>query len=346
MSLFTFRNGVKVAYIKRRKYKSKVGYQAIVRRKGFKTSVKSFETKTDAKKWARAMERKLDTGDYSDYSEASKQTLGDLIQRFIREEKHKKKKSWDRDESRCGIICKDIIADTNLLRLSSKHLAEFRDRKTKGVGPSTFNKYLSLISVVIDTAMQEWGIYLPHNPCRLIKREKEPNPRDRILVKDEYTRLIDACRISDNKYLKNMVQFSIETAIRQGELLAMRYDHINFEKRTLLIPETKNGEPRTVPLSSKAIDILLALPRRLDGKIFPMTCDSLKFWFGQAKRRAKISGFRWHDLRRHACTLLFEKGLNVPEVQLVSGHKDPRVLLNTYTKLSAEKIAIKLMERG
>ena len=77
-----------------------------------------------------------------------------------------------------------------------------------------------------------------------------------------------------------------------------------------------------------------------------MTCDSLKFWLGQAKRRAKISGFRWHDLRRHACTLLFEKGLNVPEVQLVSGHKDPRVLLNTYTKLSAEKIAIKLMERG
>ena len=74
-----------------------------------------------------------------------------------------------------------------------------------------------------------------------------------------------------------------------------------------------------------------------------MTCDSLKFWLGQAKRRAKISGFRWYDLRRHTCTLPFEKGLNVPEMQFVSCHKDPRVLLNTYTKLSAENIAKKLI---
>ena len=79
-----------MAYIKRRKYKSKVGYQAIVRRKGFKTSVKSIETKMDAKKWARAIERKLDTGDYTDYSEASKLLLGDLFKRYVSEHKHKK----------------------------------------------------------------------------------------------------------------------------------------------------------------------------------------------------------------------------------------------------------------
>ena len=77
-----------------------------------------------------------------------------------------------------------------------------------------------------------------------------------------------------------------------------------------------------------------------------MTKDSLKFWFKQAKRRAKIKDFRWHDLRRHACSLLFEKGLSVPEVQLFSGHSTPTILLNTYTKLSAEKVAIKLMKGG
>ena len=249
-------------------------------------------------------------------------------------------------EFRINILLKDTIADINLLRLSSKHLAEFRDRKTKEVGPSTFNKYLSLISVVIDTAMQDWGIYLPLNPCRLIKREKEPNPRDRILVRDEYSRLIEACALSGNKYLKNMVLFSIETAIRVGELLKMRYDHINFDKFTLLIPETKTGKPRTIPLSPKAIEILQSMPRRLDGKIFPLTIDSLEHYFKIAKRKAKIDGFRWHDLRRHACSLLFEKGLNVPEVQIFSGHATPTILLNTYTKLSAEKIAIKLKERG
>ena len=118
-----------MAYVKRRKYKSKVSYQAIVRRKGFKTSVKSFETKTDAKKWARAIERKFDTGNYTDYSEASKLLLGDLFKRYVSENKHKKLRSWKMYEFRINILLKDTIADINLLRLSSKHLAEFRDRK-------------------------------------------------------------------------------------------------------------------------------------------------------------------------------------------------------------------------
>ena len=68
-----------------------------------------------------------------------------------------------------------------------------------------------------------------------------------------------------------MVQFSIETALRQGELLKIRYELINFDKRTLFIPETKNGEARTIPLSEKALSILTLIPRQLDGKLFPMT---------------------------------------------------------------------------
>ena len=84
------------------------------------------------------------------------------------------------------------------------------------------------------------------------------------------------------------------------------------------------------------------MPRRLDGKIFPITPDSLKFWWNQALRRAGITDFRYHDLRRYACSMLFERGLSVPEVQLISGHKDPTILLNTYTRLKPEKVAKKL----
>ena len=342
-----------MATISRRKWSKKISYVAQVRRKGFKTLVKSFRTRTEAKKWGRAVERDWDQGKYIDYSEAQGFTLGEVMQRYIREDKHKQIKSWRMHEFRINILLKDTISDTNLLRLSSKHLSEFKDRKRKEVGPSTWNKYLSLISVVIDTAMKDWGIYLPNNPVRNADREREPRPRDRTLVDDEYQRLLQACdqmkqvrfRRGDTAihlYLKSMIIFSVETAIRQGELLAMRYDQFNFEKRTLHIPETKNGEPRTIPLSTKAIKIIQSVPRRIDGKVFPLSCDSLKFWFGEAKREAKISGFRWHDLRRYACSLLFEKGLSVPELQLVSGHKDPRVLLNTYTKLDPEKLVSKL----
>ena len=139
-----------------------------------------------------------------------------------------------------------------------------------------------------------------------------------------------------------MVQFSIETAIRQGELLKLTYGQIYWSDRIMNLADTKNGENRSVPLSEKAFLILKSQIRRLDGKIFPLTKDSLKFWFKQAKRRANIKDFRWHDLRRHACSLLFERGLSVPEVQALSGHRDPRVLLSTYTKLDLKKIVKKL----
>ena len=331
-----------MAYIRRAKYKSKVSFQVQIRRKGIKTLVKTFATRTDAKKWARTIERELDQGNCIDYSEANRLTLGDLFKRYIHENKHKKNKSWKMYEFRTNILLKDTIADTNLLRLSSRYLSEFKDRKRKEVGPSTYNKYLSLISVVIETAIREWGIYLPNNPVRNAEREKEAIPRNRTLVGDEYQRLMEACGLSGNTYLQYLVQFSIETAMRKGEVLASRYEDINFANQTLTIPVTKNGEPRTIPLSGKAISILQSMPRRLDGKIFPITPDSLKFWWNQALRRAGITDFRYHDLRRYACSTLFERGLSVPEVQLISGHKDPRVLLNTYTKLDPAKLVKKL----
>ena len=164
------------------------------------------------------------------------------------------------------------------------------------------------------------------------------------MIDDEEHRLIEACALSKCVYLKHMVhRFSIETAIRQGELLKIRYDHINWNKRLLTLYDTKNGEDRNIPLSQKAFLILSSLPRQFDRRMFPITKDVLKSSWKQTLTNAKISGLRWHDLRRHAISIMFsEKGLDVPSVQLISGHKDPRVLLNTYTKLDPAKLVKKL----
>ena len=137
-----------MAYIRKRKFKTKSSFQVQIRRKGIKTICKTFATRTDAKKWARGIERELDQGRYIDYGEASKITLGEVMQRYIREDKHKQIKSWRMHEFRIAILLKDTISDTNLLRLSSKHLSEFKDRKRKEIGPSTWNKYLSLIIIL------------------------------------------------------------------------------------------------------------------------------------------------------------------------------------------------------
>ena len=84
-------------------------------------------------------------------------------------------------------------------------------------------------------------------------------------------------------------------------------------------------------------------PRRFDGVLFPLSRDSLKSHWNTAKRRAKIEGLRWHDLRRHAISVMFEvKDLDVPTVQLISGHRTPMILLNVYTKLNPAKLVKKL----
>ena len=140
-----------MAYIRRRKFRFKASYIAQVKRKGFKTIVKSFDTKTQAQKWARGIERKLDTGDFSDYTEASKLTFGDLLLRYRVENKHKAKKDWKNEGYKIDIILKDTIADTNCLRLSTKHLTEFRERLLMSVSGSTFNKYLSFMSSFLST---------------------------------------------------------------------------------------------------------------------------------------------------------------------------------------------------
>ena len=118
-----------MATIQKRKYLNKTSYQVRIRRLGIKTITKSLLTRTEAKRWSRSMETKLDRGDYSDYSTASKVTLGDLFKRYINEDKHKKKKQWRNEEYRFNQLMKDELSNVNLLRFSTKHLAEYRDRR-------------------------------------------------------------------------------------------------------------------------------------------------------------------------------------------------------------------------
>ena len=90
-----------MATIYRRKVRNGYSYEVKIRRAGIKPILKTFLTRTEAKRWSRSMETKLDRGDYSDYSTTSKVTLGDLFKRYVNEEKHKKKKQWKNEEYRC-----------------------------------------------------------------------------------------------------------------------------------------------------------------------------------------------------------------------------------------------------
>jgi integrase len=151
-----------------------------------------------------------------------------------------------------------------------------------------------------------------------------------------------------NPWLPPIVQLALETAMRQGELIRLHWEHIDLNRRTAHLPDTKNGEARTVPLSTNAIRVLRALPRSPHGQVFPgITTEAIKRAYIRAVRRTGIEDLRFHDLRHEATTRLFENGLNIMEVATITGQKDLRMLrmlrmLRRYTHLKAEDLAMKL----
>ena len=333
-----FRKGEEMATLRKRNNL----WQIQIRRVGHKLITKTFPLKSTAEKWARSMEKKLDDGNYSDYSEASKLLLSDLLHRYIRENKHKRKKGADMELIRQKYILKDPIAEVNCLRLSTKHLAEFKSRRLMTVVNNTFNKDLSFISNVIETAIHDWEIYFPSNPCRNFKTERPTNARKRVLTEQEEQRLIASAALSKFVYLKPMIIFSLETAVRRGELFKIKKKDIDFSNCVLTLHDTKNSDTRTIPLSEKAIMILRSLPIQLDGKMFPHNVSQLRFYWHQALGKADIEEMRWHDLRRTCCVRLFKRGFGIPEVQSITGHRDPKVLLEHYNAIDPIELARRL----
>lgn len=117
----------------------------------------------------------------------------------------------------------------------------------------------------------------------------------------------------------------------------MRWDHLDQRARVLLIPETKTGTPRRVPLSTAALAVLDGLPRRLDGRVWGMRPDSISQAFERVCKASGIEGLTFHDLRHEATSRLFEKGLNPMQVAAITGHKTLQ-MLKRYTHLRAEDL--------
>jgi integrase len=154
---------------------------------------------------------------------------------------------------------------------------------------------------------------------------------------------LDACKPLANRniYTRPFVILAIETAMRRGEILSLHWENINYVKRTAYLSLTKNGESRTVPLSTRAIVTLQALPRSIDGRVLPVNFAALETNFKRARERAGLKDLRIHDLRHTAATRLAEKLPNLLELSAVTGHKSLAMLKRYYhpnPELLAEKL--------
>jgi len=312
-----------------------------IRRAGLMAQTKTFDNRTHAQQWARSVESDLDKGIVVDRRTAQRLSLAEVLERYRREVTPTKRGSLDED-LRLKAMAQRPFARIRMSALTSSHLAAYRDERLKVVSGATVNREFSVLSHAIDTARREWDVYMPTNPCTLVRRPPQGRPRDRRLQGDEEQRLLAACHGARNKWLAHCVALAIETGMQRGELLGLLWDNVDLERRTAFLPVTKNGESRGVPLSSRAVAVLRGLPAASNGRVFgELTPLALRLSFNRATRRAGITGLRLHDLRHEATSRFFEKGLNVMEVASVTGHKTLQ-MLKRYTHLSVTDLATRL----
>jgi len=313
-------------------------WQAIVRRKGYPSQSKTFDLRKDAEKWARQQERAIDAGQWVDRTEAEQTTLTDLLDRYF-SEVSKGKRGADAESYRIEQFKRSKLAKYAPAAITGKLIASWRDQRLTEVSPATVLRELQLLGHVFTVAIREWGFGLHSNPVSLIRKPAPNKARDRILNDDQRRALINAVGQCQNPWVKPVVIFALETATRRGEILSLAWGDVDLERGVAKV-SGKTGS-RSIPLSPTCIAMLKALPRSLNGQVFPVTIETLKQAYERAVTRAGIDDFTFHDLRHDALTRLAKLGLNVLELRAISGHTTAN-MLQRYVSIDAGELAGKL----
>ena len=315
-----------------------IGWKVSVRKKGFPPQFKTFRTKADALAWAAVVESEMVRGVWRDRSESESTTLKECLARYATDVLPERK-----DGGRHGA---SFLLQWQGRPIASRYMSSIRgqdvalaikDMEAEKKSPNTIRLHLALLSHLFTVARKEWGMENLSNPVELVRKPRLPQGRDRRLIGDEETRLLNACS-KMNPEIAAVVRIAIETAMRQSEIMGMTWAMVNLPARTVMLPDTKNGTRRIVPLSTAAVEVLTKLPSRLDGKVWNYTQDGLKAMYRKAVARANIDDLTFHDLRHEATSRLFEKGFNPMEVSAITGHKTLQ-MLKRYTHLKAEDMA-------
>ncbi len=323
-----------MAYIQERKDKSgKSHYRVQVRKKGFPLQSATFTRKTDAKNWAQSVEAAIEERRYRNVSQAKRRTVAELIDRYIEDVLPRKPKSI-RAQKQQLLWWRSQLGKFTLSDLTVDVIVDYRNKLArrqvqpgKQISPASINRYMAALSHVLTIGVREFK-WLPDSPMRDITKLPEPKGRVRFLSDDERTRLLNVCAQSNSQYLLVIVVLAISTGMRKAEILNLKWEDINLERRSIILHETKNEERRAVPLVGRAhklVSTLQASKPNNSEYLFPSShadrpIDIRKAW-QTSLDRAEITDFKFHDLRHSTASYLAMNGASLPEIASVLGHK-------------------------
>jgi integrase len=225
-------------------------------------------------------------------------------------------------------ICKRRVKE-----LSERDFAIYRDQRLKQVSPSSVKRELATVHNCFEVARTEWGVAARVNPLSGLRLPVPNDQRDRRLQPGELDRLLSAAATTRTKHLSEIILFAIETGMRRGEIVSIKWRDVDLQRRSVRLTQTKNGHPRTIPLSKAAIALLTVQNGSCDdseSRVFAITGNALRLAWERVKTKAGIEDLRFHDLRHEAISRFFGKGLSVPEVSRLG----PRAFLASMSSKS------------
>ncbi|EXI61644.1 integrase [Mannheimia granulomatis] len=317
-----------------------------IRKKGIYKAA-TFSTKTEANRWAYAIEAQIDAGEYNTIPNI---LFAELIDKYLKEVTPTKRGQRE-ERFRLLRIARSSLGNITLPELTKEHFRKWQNQRLQEVQPVSVARERATLSALMTKAL-EWD-YLKENPLKTLEKLKTPPARTRRYSEEEIDKLIFVSGYGPTQpplLMQNRVGaailFAIETAMRAGEITGLKWEHVKLDQRTAYLPKTKNGYARTVPLSTKAVEILKhlsQLEQDKDNSVFQLSSRSLDAIFRNLKRKANLheANLHFHDTRREALTRL-SKYLSVMDLAKVSGHRDINMLQNTYYNPDISELVSKL----
>lgn len=326
-------------------------WRVLIRKKGHKTISETFADVKLARKFAKEKAKQLEeikaTGKISAPKDS---TVAHYIDDYL--EHIQPGRTLQRSALFILKALKKRFGKIGIEKLSRSHLDAFiEERKKAGVQGQTIAGDLSILSSVLRHCSETRKLNIDGEMADNARKSLKTDHKLRI--KSRETECIptqaemDAILRQYEKMKRQqidmpaVINFALATSMRQAEICGLKIEDLDFENKTVIIrdrkhPTEKEYNDQTVPLLPKAWEIVLAaVGTRTSGQIFPYKSKSVGVSYTRVRKSAGIKRpTRFHDIRHKAITDFFALGLNVPQVALMSGHKDWQTL-KRYTHVKA-----------
>ncbi|MBW3163693.1 tyrosine-type recombinase/integrase [Ferrimonas balearica] len=290
-------------------------WNAQVRKAGCKPISKTFKTEVEARRWAFELEQEVTAG-----VARHDHTLQTIKEPYLQTQEGRG--GYDAAVLRLRHL--EAFFGSMALRSISPHdLERYKRKRGEKVSPSTVRLELQLLSRLFKFTRRRFHAELT-DVFQYVELPKANPPRDRLITRVELFRIVNDLP----PLMADVVRIAYETAMRRSEITRLTPEDIDLDNKQLLVRQAKNGHPRLVPLNTNARGILA---KAIEGKskgdcLFPVEPKSVTRAFKRACHRLKIEGLCFHSLRHSAITRYAERGLSAAQLQVVSGHRDIKML--------------------